>query len=77
MVDFILLLHHESKAENYSLILGSFVLCEKIMNNVSKERGKKDKFRELSPIHNWKSCTDSIILESHVLIEGNKKILNN
>ena len=48
------------------------------MNNVSKERGKKDKFRELCTIHNWNSCTDSIILESHVLIEEEiKKILNN
>ena len=76
---FILLLHHESKAENYNLeVIGSFKTCEKIMNNVSKERGKKDKFRELCTIHNWKSCTDSIILESHVLIEEEiKKILNN
>ena len=32
-----------------------------------KERGNKEKFRELCTINNWKSCTNSIILENHVL----------
>lgn len=75
---FILLLHHESKAEKYNLeVLGSYKTCEKIMKYVSKERGKKDKFRESCTVHNWKSCTNSIILENHVLIEEEiKKILN-
>mgnify|MGYP000150039472 CR=1 FL=1 len=76
---FILLLHHESKAEKYNLeVLGSFKTCKTIMNYVSKERGKKDKFRELCTVHNWKSCTNSIILDNYVLIEKEiKKILNN
>ena len=76
---FILLLHHESKAEKYNLkVLGSFKTCKTIMNYVSKELGKKDKFRELCTIHNWKSCTNSIILDNYVLIEKEiKKILNN
>ena len=76
---FILLLHHESKAEKYKLeVLGSFKTCETIMNYVSKERGKKNSFRESCTIHNWKSCTNSIILDNHVLIEEEiKKILHN
>ena len=73
----ILLLHHESKAKIYNLeVIGSFKTSEDVMLKVAKERSENDKFRELCTIHNYNSCTNSIILQNHKEIETEiKKLL--
>ena len=77
--DKILLCHHESKARKYNLeVIGSFKTSKEIMLNVAKARSKTDEFRGLCTIHNYESCLDSIVLESHEDIENEiKKILSN
>jgi len=47
------------------------------MLKVARERGENDKFRELCTIHNYNSCTNSIILKNHKEIEKEiKKLLS-
>ena len=67
----ILLLHHESKAEKYNLeVIGNFKTNESTMLKVAKERSKNDIFRETCTIHNYNSCNNSIILNTHQDIEN-------
>jgi hypothetical protein len=75
----ILLCHHESKALKYNLkVIGSFKTSKEVMMKVSKMRSDKDRFRGLCTIHNYESCIDSIVLDSHETIEKEiVKLLNN
>lgn len=77
--DKILLCHHESKAQKYNLkVIGSFKTSKEIMLNVAKMRSKTDKFRGLCTIHNYESCNESVICETHEKIEEEiLKLVNN
>lgn len=71
---YILLLHHESKAEKYNLeVIGSFKTNEEKMLEVAKQRSKISEFWGNCTKHNYYSCKDSIILNNHLDIE--EKIL--
>ena len=68
--DKILLCHHESKALKYNLkVIGSFKTSKEIMLKVAKMRSKTDEFRGLCTIHNYESCNESVICETHEKIE--------
>ena len=68
--DKILLCHHESKALKYNLkVIGNFKTSKEIMLNVAKIRSETDKFRGLCTIHNYESCNESVICETHEKIE--------
>ena len=68
--DKILLCHHESKALKYNLkVIGNFKTSKEIMLNVAKMRSETDKFRGLCTIHNYESCNESVICETHEKIE--------
>ena len=48
------------------------------MLKLAKMRSNKDRFRGLYTIHNYNSCLDSIILDSHERIQEEiVKLLNN
>ena len=77
--DKILLCHHESKALKYNLkVIGNFKTSKEIMLNVAKMRSETDKFRGLCTIHNYESCNESVICETHEKIEEEiLKLVNN
>ena len=75
----VLLCHHESKASKYNLkVIGSFKTTKDLMMKVANMRSETDEFRGLCTIHNYNSCSDSLVLDSYKKIEEEiKKILNN
>ena len=71
---YILLLHHETKAQKYNLeVIGSFKTNEEKMLEVAKERSKISSFWSECTKHNYYSCENSVILDNHNQIE--EKIL--
>ena len=75
----ILLCHHESKAQKYNLkVIGSFKTNKEVMLKVAEMRSKTDEFRSLCTIHNYESCNESVICETHEKIEEEVlKLVNN